>query len=138
MIEKISRFIEWPGPARARFQICISAEHPLLLLVKDFYEGARIDDRPVDVQVRRPDALAGCSVAFLAAREMADIGKVRSTADKDKVLLVAEGTTVARGGVHVGFYSDMNRYRLEVNRKALEASGLKANYQLLEMAKIVE
>ena len=38
----------------------------------------------------------------------------------------------------LSFFSDMNRLRLEVNRKALEASGLKASFRLLEVAKIVE
>jgi hypothetical protein len=139
MIEKISRFIEWPGPPRARFQLCVSPDHPLLAVVKEFYEGAQIGDRPVDIQViKRPDALAGCNVAFLGARELAELARVRTNADKDRVLLVAESSVAARNGVHVAFYSDMNRLRLEVNRKALEASGLKADYKFLEMAKIVE
>lgn len=139
MVEKISRFIEWPAPASGKFVLCVSPEHPQLEAIKAYYESVAIADRPVEVQVlKRSDAVAGCHVVFLAPRDLGDLQKVRASAAKDHVLMVAEGAEAARNGVHVGFFSDMNRLRLEVNRKALEASGLKASYRLLEVAKVVE
>lgn len=139
MIEKIARFIEWPGSAPAKFSLCVTPDHPQLAAIKAYYENASINDRPVEIQVvKRADALAGCQVLFLAPREMGDLTKVRNSADRDHVLLVAEGAEAARSGAHVAFYSDMNRLRLDVNRKTLEASGLKASYRLLEVAKVVE
>ena len=139
MIEKISRFIEWPAKLPARFALCVSPDHPQMAAIKTYYESASIGDRPVEVQVlKRADALTGCHVVFLAPRDVTELTRVRANADKDHVLMVAEGTTAAKSGVHVGFYSDMNRLRLEVNRKALEASGLKVSFRLLEVAKVVD
>ena len=139
MVEKISRFIEWPRAPAGKFLLCIAPEHPQLEAVRAYYESVTIADRPVEIQLlKRSDALAGCHVAFLAPRDLGDMSRVRANADRDHVLLVAEGADAARSGAHVAFYSDMNRLRLEVNRKALEASGLKASFRLLEVAKVVE
>jgi hypothetical protein len=139
MVEKISRFIEWPRAPAGKFLLCVAPDHPQLEAVRAYYESAVIADRPVEVLLlKRSEALAGCQVAFLAPRDLGDMARVRANADRDHVLLVAEGADAARSGAHVAFYSDMNRLRLEVNRKALEASGLKASFRLLEVAKVVE
>jgi hypothetical protein len=139
MIEKISRFIEWPAALPPRFMLCVGNDHPQLAAVKTYYESGTIGERPVEVQViKRSDGIGGCHVLFLGPRELGDLARMRASADKDHVLLVAESASAAKGGVHVAFYSDMNKLRLEVNRKALDASGLKANYRLLEVAKVVE
>jgi len=54
------------------------------------------------------------------------------------LFLRARRPDLARQGVHVAFYSDMNRLRLEVNKRGLEASGLKASFLLFEAARLVE
>lgn len=143
VIEKIAGFIAWPrlpgtAPA-AGFTLCIAADHPQLPVLNAYYENATVADRPVAVQIlKRQDPLANCQVIFLAPKDMAELPRYRAAAEKAPILLVAEGADVARNGVHVAFYFDMNRLRLEVNRKALEASGLKASFRLLEVAKIVD
>jgi len=139
VIEKISRFIEWPQTPGSQFVLCVAAEHPQLPVLRAYYESTAIAELPVVVRVLRPqDSLAGCKVVFLGPKDVPDLGRYRAPAEKDHVLIVAEGADVARGGAHVAFYSDMNRLRLEVNRKALEACGLKASFRLLEVAKVVE
>lgn len=138
VIEKISRFIDWPRPPGNQFVLCVAPEHPQLPVLQAYYDNATIAERSVVVQVlRRPDALNGCQVLFLAQKDISELARFRAMAEKEQVLLIAEGADVARNGVHVAFYFDMNRLRLEVNRKALEASGLKASFRLLEVAKIV-
>ena len=138
VIEKISRFIDWPHASGGQFVLCVAAEHPQLPVLHAYYDNATIAERSVVLQVlRRPDALSGCHVLFLGQKDLAELVRFRALAEKDQVLLIAEGADVARNGVHVAFYFDMNRLRLEVNRKALEASGLKASFRLLEAAKVV-
>ena len=134
MVERIASFIVWPGtPSRAA--LCVSPEHPQLAAIRAYYEsGGKI---PVQI-LKDPQSQAGCTIAFLAPREVSDVKRWRALADKDHVLLVAEGSDAARAGVHVGFYFHMNRPRLEVNRRALEASGLRASFRLLELATVVE
>ena len=137
VIEKISRFIDWPH-ASGQFVLCVAADHPQLPVLHAYYDNATIAERNVLLQVlRRPDALSGCQVLFLGQKDLAELARFRALAEKEQVLLIAEGADVARNGVHVAFYFDMNRLRLEVNRKALEASGLKASFRLLEAAKVV-
>jgi hypothetical protein len=139
VIEKISRFIDWPHPSATQFTLCVAADHPQLAVLNAYYENTVIADKPVVVQVvHRQDATTACQVLFLSAKDLSDMARFRTLAEKEKILLIAEGPDLARNGVHVAFYFDMNRLRLEINRKALEASGLKASFRLLEVAKVVD
>lgn len=139
IIEKVARFIEWPGQAGspAAFQICTAADHPLLPAIRVYYENIVLAERPVVIQVlRKGDPLNGCRIFY--AKDTADLARLRASAEAGHVLLIAEGSDMAKAGMHVGFYTDMNRLRIEVNRKSLEAAGLKASFRLLEVAKVVE
>ena len=139
IIEKISRFIDWPQTPATQFSLCVVGDHPQLPVLRAYYESTTIAERPVTIRViKREEALAGCHVVLLAQKDASELANYRARAEKDHVLLIAEGSDLAKNGVHVAFYSDMNRLHLEVNRKALEASGLKASFRLLEAAKIVE
>jgi hypothetical protein len=138
VIEKIARFIDWPAGGNA-FQLCAAEDHPQLAVLKAYYEGAQIAERPVAVRpVRRFEGYAGCNLIVLGPKEVAEMGRFRALAEKEHTLLVAEGADLAKQGVHVAFFSDMNRLRLEVNKRVLDASGLKASFRLLEVAKVVD
>jgi hypothetical protein len=139
VIEKIARFIEWPAIPGNAFQICAADDHPQLPVLRAYYDGQQIAERPVAVRsVRRFDGFAGCNLIVLGQKDFADVTRFRTLAEKEHMLLVAEGAELAKQGVHVGYFSDMNRLRLEVNKRGLEASGLKASFRLLEVAKLVE
>jgi hypothetical protein len=139
IIEKVARFIDWPGMRPAQFVLCVAHDHPQLAILQSYYDSNPILDMPVQVRpLRRGDNLSQCRAALLAPGEPSDSLRLQSMSGREHVLLLAEGAEMARAGVHIGFYFDMNKMRLEVNRKTLEASGLKASYKLLEVAKVVE
>ena len=139
IIEKIARFIDWPALTAGAFQLCAAEDHPQLPVLRAYYEGAQIAERPVAVRpVRRFEGYAGCNLIVMSPRETADVPRFRALAEKEHLLLIAEGAELAKRGVHVGYFSDTNRLRLEVNKRGLEASGLKASFRLLEVAKLVE
>lgn len=139
IIEKIARFIDWPSPPAGQFTLCVAADHPQLAAVRTYYENTSILGLPVTLRLfRKGEAPSGCQAAFLMPGETPDMAKLRAIVDKEHVLLIGEGVDMAKWGVHIGFFPDMNKLRLEVNRKSLEASGLKASYKLLEVAKVVE
>jgi len=139
VIEKIARFIDWPASISTGFQLCAADDHPQLPVLRAYYEGTQIAERAVTLRpVRRFDGYAGCNLIVLAPKDLGEVGRFRTLAEKEHALLVAEGPDLARQGVHVAFYSDMNRLRLEVNRRGLEASGLKASFRLLEAARLVD
>jgi len=140
VIEKIARFIDWPAAGSATtFLLCAAEDHPQLAVLRAYYEGAQIAERPVTVRpVRRFDGYTGCNLIVMGQKEFADMTKFRALAEKEHALLVAEGPDLAKQGVHVAYFSDMNRLRIEVNKRVLDATGLKASFRLLEVAKVVE
>ncbi|PWF48644.1 YfiR family protein [Massilia glaciei] len=88
--------------------------------------------------LRNGEPLAGCRAALVLPGAPEELAALRAGAGREHVLLFGEGGQMAAQGVHIGFFPDQGRLRVEVNRKALEASGLKASFRLLEVAKIVE
>lgn len=146
MIEKIAGFIEWPAPPSSSItstpptplSICVTPEHPQLAALRLFYQPTP-GTPPTTVLVvhKRVDPGSLCRVLFLAPRDIAtaaDLTRLRTLAEREHILLIAEGKRVARECVHVGFYFENGRRRIEVNRRALEAAGLKASFRLLELA----
>lgn len=139
MIEKIVRFIDWPTAPAAQFVLCVPTDHPQITALHTYYDNAQILNLPVQIRVlRKGEPLSPCRAVLLLPSENPDMPRLQSLMAKENVLLIAEGAAMAKLGVHIGFFADMNKIRLEVNRKSLEASGLKVSYKLLEVAKIVE
>jgi len=139
VVEKVARFIDWPKPPEGQFGLCVVGEHPQLAALRAYYENVTIAELPVSVHVvKRGESAPACKVLYLSARDLSDLARHRAVADRDNVLLIAEGPSAARQGVHVAFFTDSGRLKLEVNRKSLEGSGLKASFRLLEVAKVVD
>jgi hypothetical protein len=138
VIEKVVRFIDWPPARDAQFFLCAPADHPQFAALKAYYENATIGEQPVAVQaVKRGDRFP-CRVLFMAPSDLNQPERIRGHLDRGKTLLIAEGADAAAKGVHVAFYIDAGRLKLEVNRKSLETSGLKASFRLLEVARVVD
>lgn len=138
VIEKVVRFIEWPAARDGPFFLCAPADHPQLPALKAYYESINIGDKPVSVQaVKRGDRVP-CRVLFMAPSDLNHPDRLRSHLARGQTLIIAEGADAAAKGVHVAFYIDAGRLKLEVNRKSLESSGLKASFRLLEVARVVD
>ncbi|MES3024687.1 MAG: YfiR family protein, partial [Pseudomonadota bacterium] len=141
MIAKVARFVDWPAAPvpPVAFTLCVPLEHPLLAALRAYYRRASIGQLPVLVRaLRKGEPLAGCRAAIVLPGAPEELAMLRAEAGREHVLLIGEGDEAAALGVHIGFFPDLGRMRVEVNRKALEASGLKASFRLLEVAKIVE
>ncbi|MBL8516628.1 MAG: YfiR family protein [Betaproteobacteria bacterium] len=138
VIEKVVRFIDWPPMREAQFFLCAPAEHPQMSALKAYYENVTIGDKPVSVQaVKRGDRVP-CRVLFMAPADLSQPERIRGHLERGQTLLIAEGADAAAKGVHIAFYIDAGRLKLEVNRKSLETSGLKASFRLLEVARVVD
>jgi len=85
-----------------------------------------------------PAALEPCEILFISSSEMTHLPEILHHLQGAPVLTVGEADRFARRGGMIGFYSEDNRVRLEVNRAAAERAGLRLSSKLLAVARLVK
>lgn len=139
------KFVEWPGRSPATTQkatICIAGNHP--------FEGAldKLKEQltgKIDLTIMMnttASSLGDCHILFIGPGAADSIPEMVQQAKKQSVLTVSESNDFAdKGGViemktvekNIGLFSS-NKINLRINLKAAEASSLRINAQLLEIA----
>lgn len=139
IIEKISRFIEWPTWKSERFNICVADKTPLLPALQTYYTNTSLADKPVNLLIfHELKELKDCQVIYLNDDQNDNLATILQLTGNQPVLIVTETKDDVTRGAHVDFFIENNRLHLEINRTALTNSGLKASYHLLKVARIVE
>lgn len=138
IIEKIARFITWPEWGGEQFTLCASAKAPLLPAIQNYYANETLANKPVKLLVFEKAAdVAECQVVYVNVELKDQLPTIVETVQNQPVLLVVENKNAAEQGAHIDFFIDNNKINLEVNRNALNKSGLSASYHLLKVANLV-
>jgi hypothetical protein len=83
--------------------------------------------------------LSGCQLLFISQPELKNIKKIIGSLKGRPALLVADNEDCLDQGCMIALLSQANKIRWAVNRRSVEASGLRVNARLLEMAlRVVE
>lgn len=83
--------------------------------------------------------LSGCQLLFIAQPELRYIKKIIASLKGKPALLVADDEDCLDQGCMIALLTQASKIRWAVNRRSAEASGLRMNARLLEMAmKVVE
>lgn len=141
MLERITGFIQWPSHARERGQelvITVLGAASIAPRLSYLYERRR--ERGVSARVRQIVSrreIGRTDVLFIGTEYAGELEEILAAVLGHATLTVGNTPGFAKRGVAVNLIRDNDRIRFEVNRKALEASGLKASYQLLDLAKLV-
>ena len=83
------------------------------------------------------DACTPCHILFLSSSIADHLPTILMKLQASGALLVGDTEGFAQKGVHINFYLDEARVRLEANRRAAERAGLKISSKLLRLARIV-
>jgi len=83
--------------------------------------------------------LSGCRLLFIAQSEMRQIRRILADLKGGTALTVADNEDCLDQGCMVALLSQASKIRWAINRRSVDASGLRINARLLEMAvKVVE
>ncbi len=139
------KFVEWPQRSPADTQkatICIAGSHPFENAL-DTLKSQLAGKIELTIAMNADaSALGNCNILFIGTGAPDSIAEFISQAKKQNVLTVSESNDFAdKGGViemktvekAIGLFSS-NKINLRVNLKAAEASSLRINAQLLEIA----
>ena len=136
------QFVDWParafGNVQAPVVIGILGDDPFGRTLDDVIQGEHVRNRELVIhRYRRLEDVAACHVLFVSPSESEQYDRIVA-AFKDRPTLTVGDTPgfASRGGM-VGFLTERNRIRFEVNVAAVKATGLTISSTLLRSASIV-
>lgn len=144
LLYNIAKFVEWPGfkphtDMEVPLVFTILGEDELAVALAGVLSSRTVNGHPVFVRfARRPQDSKGSQILYVAASEIARLGDVLAVVDTAAVLTVSDAPGFAAQGGMVGFTTEGERVRFEVNLNQAEKTGLKLSAKLLALAKLVE
>jgi len=137
-----TQFIEWPS------NCFVSAEAPIIIgvLGEDPFGGAldqairdkTLRGRPFEIRrSRRLGDLGGCHMVFVCASEAKRVPEILAANNKKSVVTISDLDRFGEQGGIIGFYTENNRLRFQINVGAAERAGIKISSQLLRLGTII-
>ncbi len=134
-----ARYVKWPEQAfasrEAPFTFCIAGRDALFSAAAAL-EGRSLHGRPTQVRrVLGTEDLRGCQLLFIADSEERRQQPMLRALGRDAVLTVGDAGDFIDAGGAIGILIEDGRVRFDINRSALDAARLRANANLLRLAR---
>ena len=135
-----TKFVDWPGNAFegtiSPFRVCVFADAAFRRDLEAMLACESVGARPVVVSAA-PREVRGCHVAYFG-RDGEERGRqLLPSLRQVPVLTVGEGSRFLEQGGLIAFALEQNRVRFDVNKAALDRTGLVVSSKLLRVARHV-
>lgn len=139
-IARFPDFVAWPtavasGPPTFCLAGASELTLPLRSVVRHMHSGRA---RPRVRVVGAHPLPGGCRVLFIPGSRAGELEGILGPLRGRPVLTVGDTPGFAERGVHLNLYQDGDRVGFEVNQTAARRAGLKLDFRLLEMARLVD
>jgi hypothetical protein len=138
-----AQFVEWPAETfkepQAPFTYCTIGEDPFHGALERTMSGKTIGQRPLRVEHLNGTGQAGeCQILFVGGRsDKKYIAETIASVSELPILTVGEADEFAEHGGAIGFCTESNKIRFEINLEAAGKARLKISAKLLALAKTV-
>jgi len=141
LLYNIAKFVEWPevkAVPGSPLVLTILGEDELAADLAGVLSSKSVNGHPVFVRfARRPQDAKGSQILYVASSAVPQLGDVLSVVDTAAVLTVSDAPGFAAHGGMVGFSTEGERVRFEVNLDRAERTGLRLSAKLLSLARLV-
>jgi hypothetical protein len=132
------KFVTWQ-PAEAAhansLDICVLGSDPFGSVLDTTVSGEKIDGKQIAVKrLATVDEAGKCSILYISPSEDPRLRPILVIARRYGLLTVSDIPHFAERGGAIGFVTQQNRIRFEINRDAAEGSGLQLSSELLKVA----
>jgi YfiR/HmsC-like len=140
---RFAQFVEWPAEtfknASEPFTYCTIGDDPFRGALERTVNGKMIGQRPLRVNhLNGPGKIGECQVLFVGgAGDRKHVEEMLADTGTLPILTVGEADRFAESGGAIGFCTEDNKIRFEVNLDAAGKAGLKISAKLLALAKTV-
>jgi hypothetical protein len=137
-----AHYVEWPPDtfkdANSPLTYCTVGEDPFEGVLDESVNSKSVGTHPLRVQhLKAPENFQGCQIVFIGANEKKRVTAILETLKQAPVLVVGESSHFVQQGGTVGFLSEENTVRFEVNLDAAQRARLNISATLLSVAKTV-
>ena len=138
-IYNILKFIEWPEERMMHdaIRLCVVGGDPFFGTLDRLTE-RQAQGRPIELRYMENRELPGdCDLLVIADREAVKLPHILQRIDYSSIVTVSDISGFTRRGGMIGFVSDEDRIKLEINIDKLRSANIKINADLLELATII-
>ena len=142
-LERFTRFIEWPGETNIAdstkpFVISVIGENPFDKKLDQFFKTTKIKNRRVEIRyISELEEIQNSHILFIAKSKQKQLSGILTLTQDKPILTVSDTDGFGKKGVLINFFMEQNKIRFEINKDAIQKSGLQISYLLLNVAKII-
>ena len=139
---KFPAFVSWPTKGaieQTGFQVCVVGDTDIEQALREVARHSVLFG--AEPRIRRVYGLSqleSCHLLFISRFEEDRLATILGEIAGDPVLTVGNTTGYANKGVMINLFLDGEKVRFEINRSAVESSGLDVSFRLLEAASNVQ
>jgi hypothetical protein len=141
LLYNIAKFVEWPDVQAipgSPLVFTILGEDDLAGELAGVLSSKSVNGHPVFVRfARRPQDARGSQILYVASSALPQLEAALAAVDSSAILTVSDAPGFAAHGGMVGFSTEGDRVRFEVNLDRAERTGLKLSAKLLSLARLV-
>lgn len=140
MILNFAQNIQWPaGSIGDKFTIGILAYSPLATEIKSSTTQKKIAGRTIEVkEIYTPQDAQGCEIIFIPSFKSKKLPAFLTVLNHDATLIITNMFNLARQGSGINFLLKNGSLAYELNRKSVEARGMKVSSRIVSMGTLVE
>lgn len=142
MIEKVSQFIQWPNNLEKEFIMAVYKNEQLQIKMQDAYQDKKIHELPIKViNINSINELKKDKVnlIYITYEMSKELDVFLKELKNDPILIITDfPNDIYNENIHLALYFSEQKIKFSINQTALENTNLKASYQLLKLAKIIQ
>ena len=138
-VERFTRFVEWPEEfANDTFKIAVIGKNTFDTSLDDVFSDVKVKNLSTKI-IYTDDVndLMNANLVFISRTEKKSLNEIFAIIGSKPILTISDTRGFCNMGTNINMYVDGNSIRYEINKEALEKTGLKVSSLLLNSAKIV-
>lgn len=140
LIEKLVRFVEWPGeaaPSERPFVLGVVGRTPFGDELDEYFRRKTLKNRPVRVRYfKSPQDVEDCDLLFVCTSEKDHIPALLTRIHHRAVLTMGDTPGFTKAGIILGIVREGDRIGFELNLLRAKESGFRFSQGFMQLAKI--
>lgn len=137
-----AQFVEWPANAFAEpdspLVIGVLGQDPFHSFLDEIVKNEKINGHPMMIQrYANVSEVKKCHILFINEKKATQLENVFETLGHHNILTVGDGSAFTEYGGMIGFITENNKVKLQVNLDVVKESELTISSKLLRLANIV-
>lgn len=143
-IYHFTKFIQWPVLIKREIEndglnFCLVGQDPFGNILVQLEQKLKRNGKGLLIKRQvSVDEMPKCHILFVGQLENIQLNQILSRVHKSPVLVIGDSPGYAHRGVGINFIIKNNKIRFEINREAIEQTGLRVSSELLNIATIVQ